>query len=89
MKRRDGIARDVSRGWWQRSCRGLRRAGGPGRWVPLLIGLGVHELSVMPQAIATTKQAVREVDSGDARALAAALQAVSADEVRSLLAPSS
>jgi multiphosphoryl transfer protein len=57
--------------------------------VPLLIGLGVHELSVVPHAIPSIKQAIREVDSGEARALAqAALRADSADDVRSLLAAS-
>ena len=58
--------------------------------VPLLIGLGVHELSVVPHAIPSIKQAIREVDSGEARELAqAALRADSADDVRALLAASS
>ena len=58
--------------------------------VPLLIGLGVDELSVVPQAIPSIKQAIREVDSGEARELAqAALRAGSADDVRALLAESS
>ena len=58
--------------------------------VPLLIGLGVHELSVVPHAIPSIKQAIREVDSGEARELAqAALRTDSADDVRALLAASS
>lgn len=35
--------------------------------VPLLIGLGVRELSVAPTAIATVKQAVRATDAGEAK----------------------
>ena len=52
----------------------------------LLIGLGVRELSVSPAAIPAVKQAVREVDSSRAEALAArALAAPDAAGVRSLL----
>jgi phosphocarrier protein FPr len=55
--------------------------------VPVLIGLGVTELSVNPPAIPTVKEAVRQVDSGSAAALAReALRLASADEVRALLA---
>ena len=55
--------------------------------VPALVGLGVTELSVNPPAIPTVKEAVRQVDSGAAAALAReALGLASADEVRALLA---
>jgi phosphoenolpyruvate-protein kinase (PTS system EI component) len=55
--------------------------------VPALVGLGVTELSVNPPAIPTVKEAVRQVDSGAAAALAReALGLGSADEVRALLA---
>jgi phosphocarrier protein FPr len=53
----------------------------------LLIGLGVRELSVGPAAVATVKQAVREVDLGRARELAvAALACPDASAVRALTA---
>ena len=55
--------------------------------VPALVGLGVTELSVNPPAIPTVKEAVRQVDSEAAAALAReALGLASADEVRALLA---
>ncbi len=51
----------------------------------LLVGLGVRELSVAPAAVATVKQAVREVDLGRARDLAAAaLACPDASAVRAL-----
>jgi phosphoenolpyruvate-protein phosphotransferase/dihydroxyacetone kinase phosphotransfer subunit len=54
--------------------------------VPLLLGLGVHELSVVPPAVAAVKQAVRETELGSARALAAlALALDSSGAVRDLL----
>ena len=54
--------------------------------VALLIGLGVRELSVAPAAVATVKQAVREVELGRARELAAAaLACPGAQAVRALL----
>ena len=54
---------------------------------PLLVGLGVRELSVAPPAVALVKQAVREVDAGGAAALAArALDAPDPAAVRALLA---
>ena len=53
---------------------------------PLLLGLGVRELSVAPAAVATVKQAVREVSLPQAEQLAAAaLTAPDADAVRALL----
>ena len=55
--------------------------------VPALVGLGVTELSVNPPAIPRVKEAVRQVDSEAAAALAReALGLASADEVRALLA---
>jgi multiphosphoryl transfer protein len=55
--------------------------------VPVLVGLGVTELSVNPPAIPATKEAVRQVDAGAATALAGeALRLASAEEVRALLA---
>ncbi|MEZ0233392.1 MAG: phosphoenolpyruvate--protein phosphotransferase [Actinomycetota bacterium] len=71
-----------------------------GRWVgvcgelagdelatPLLLGLGVRELSMAVPAIATVKDAVRSTTLVDARAIAArALRCESASEVRDLLA---
>ena len=54
--------------------------------VPLLVGLGVGELSVNPPAIPATKEAVREVDAGAAAALAnEALALDSAEDVRALV----
>jgi multiphosphoryl transfer protein len=54
--------------------------------VPLLVGLGVSELSVNPPAVPATKETVREVDAGAAAALAGeALGLDSAEEVRALV----
>ena len=54
--------------------------------VPLLVGLGVDELSVAPRAIALVKARVRELDSRHARALAEqALALDSAAAVRALV----
>jgi len=51
--------------------------------IPLLVGLGVRELSVVPAAIPFVKQAVRRVDEAAAtRWAASALDLSSADEVR-------
>jgi len=56
------------------------------RATPLLVGLGVGELSVAPGAIPTIKEAVRRADRGAARPLVdAALAAASAGDVRRLL----
>lgn len=53
---------------------------------PILLGLGVHELSVGPPAIPLVKAAVRELDSTSCRALATrALTCSSAEEVRALI----
>jgi multiphosphoryl transfer protein len=54
--------------------------------VPVLVGLGVSELSVNPPAIPATKEAVRQVDAGAAAALAdEVLRLASADDVRALV----
>jgi multiphosphoryl transfer protein len=55
--------------------------------VPVLVGLGVTELSVNPPAIPATKEAVRQVDAGAAAELVSrALRLASAEDVRALLA---
>lgn len=54
--------------------------------VPILLGLGVRELSVAPPAVGRVKRAVRAVDLEKARAIAEkALRAASAAEVRALI----
>jgi phosphoenolpyruvate-protein phosphotransferase len=54
--------------------------------VPVLVGLGVTELSANPPAIPAVKQAVRSVDSAAARRLAGeAVRLSSAAEVRALV----
>jgi phosphocarrier protein FPr len=54
--------------------------------VPILVGLGVSELSVNPPAIPSTKEAVRELDARAAADLAGeALRLVSAEDVRALV----
>jgi phosphocarrier protein FPr len=59
--------------------------------IPVLVGLGVRELSVVPTAVPMVKRAVREVDAAAAAELAReALTAPGPDEVRALLgSPSS
>ncbi|HXF74191.1 MAG TPA: phosphoenolpyruvate--protein phosphotransferase, partial [Actinomycetota bacterium] len=75
-------------------------AAGHGRWVgvcgeaageeaavPLLVGLGVRELSVAPPRIPAVKEAVRRTRAAAARELALrALELAEADEVRRLVA---
>ena len=54
--------------------------------VPLLLGLGVQELSCAPPMVPEIKAAVRRTDLAEARALAAiALRSPDADGVRALL----
>ena len=56
------------------------------RAAALLVGLGVRELSVVPHAVPTVKDAVRRLSATDSAALAAAaLEAPSAAAVRALL----
>jgi phosphocarrier protein FPr len=70
-------------GRWVGVCGGL--AGDVGA-VPILIGLGVDELSAPGPAVPAVKAAVREVDASAARALAErALECESAAAVRGLL----
>ncbi|MEV6843477.1 phosphoenolpyruvate--protein phosphotransferase [Actinoplanes sp. NPDC051411] len=53
--------------------------------VPILVGLGVHELSMAPPAIGAVKELVRTLDAKEAAALAAAaLTQPSAEAVRNL-----
>jgi len=55
--------------------------------VPVLVGLGVSELSVNPPAIPATKEAVRRIDAAAVTALAReALRLASAEDVRALFA---
>lgn len=55
--------------------------------VPILIGLGVRELSVVPAAVPALKRQVRDLDVRECAALAArALEAESAADVRALVA---
>jgi phosphocarrier protein FPr len=57
------------------------------RMVPLLLGLGVRELSVSPPNVGAVKAQVRDVDLGQAAALAAAaLGSRTAEEVLALVA---
>jgi multiphosphoryl transfer protein len=72
-----------SEGRWVGVCGEL--AGDEGT-APLLLGLGVRELSMAAPAIAAVKHAVRSTTLDDARALAArALECATADQVRSVL----
>src|SRR5262249_42132533 len=61
-------------------------AASDGTAIPLLIGLGVRELSVVPAAIPLVKQAGRRVDAAAAAAQAwTALDAPEAGHVRSMV----
>jgi len=56
------------------------------RAAPLLIGLGVDEISAAPSNVPLVKQRVREVDAGRCRSVASrALDHAEADDVRTLL----
>ncbi|MDC0713862.1 phosphoenolpyruvate--protein phosphotransferase [Stigmatella sp. ncwal1] len=73
-----------ARGRWVGLCGELA---GDALAVPLLVGLGVDELSMSVPAIASVKQALRACHAGEARVLARqALSCGSAAEVRRLLA---
>ncbi|MFZ0132174.1 MAG: phosphoenolpyruvate--protein phosphotransferase, partial [Desulfobacterales bacterium] len=53
---------------------------------PILLGLGIDELSMNPQAIPTIKQMIRSIKVSDTRALVAeALELMSAEKVSALL----
>ena len=72
-----------ARGRWVGVCGELA---GDADATPLLLGLGVRELSMGAPSIALVKRAVRTVDLSVARALAGeALGCASAGEVRELL----
>ena len=59
-------------------------AAGDPEFLPLLVGLGVDEISVSPARLAQTRRLIRSLSSQAAReALAAALHAGTADEVAS------
>ncbi|HET7088264.1 MAG TPA: phosphoenolpyruvate--protein phosphotransferase [Anaerolineae bacterium] len=69
-----------ARGKWVGVCGEM---GGDPLAVPLLVGLGVDELSMNTPAIPKAKQIIRGLDSSEARKLAqAALELGSAEEVR-------
>ena len=54
--------------------------------IPVLVGLGVRELSVSPPAVPRVKAAVRELDLGRCASLAREALAMSdADDVRKLV----
>ena len=54
--------------------------------IPVLVGLGVRELSVSPSAVPRVKAAVRELDVGRCAVLAReALTLADADDVRKLV----
>jgi multiphosphoryl transfer protein len=54
--------------------------------IPVLAGLGVHELSVAPAAVPRVKEAVRQLDVGRCAVLAgAAMSLADADDVRKLV----
>jgi phosphoenolpyruvate-protein phosphotransferase len=83
----DGVARAGLRAGRSVSvCGGL--ASDPDA-VPILIGLGIHELSAVPASIPRIKRRVRELDAARcAQLAAAALDCTSAAEVRALVARS-
>jgi phosphocarrier protein FPr len=60
--------------------------GGTAPYVPLLIGLGLRDLSVAASRLLPTKKAIREADTREAAPLAArALAASGAADVAALL----
>ncbi len=72
-----------ARGKWVGVCGEM--AGDP-LAVPLLVGLGIDELSMNPPAIPQAKQIIRALDTAEARKLAhAALELETAEEVRQML----
>ena len=58
-------------------------------WVPLMLGLGLRQLSMSPRGIPSVKEVVRSLDISDAEELARrCVTASTAEEVESLLAGS-
>ncbi|MGH8986600.1 MAG: putative PEP-binding protein, partial [Acidimicrobiia bacterium] len=79
----DGVCRAASRRVAVGVCGGVASDEAA---VPLLLGLGVRKLSVVPAAVPLVKQAVRRVDTAAADRLAAqALDTRGPNEVRALL----
>ena len=73
----------VARGIWVSVCGEM--AGDP-RFVPLLVGMGAHELSMNPSAIAPVRRLIRRLSSRDAAdVLEQALKAANADDVLDLV----
>jgi PTS hybrid protein len=63
------------------------RAGGDPGALPLLVGLGVRRVTVLPEEVARVKESIRGLDAAEARGLvASALRLDAADEVRRLAA---
>jgi phosphocarrier protein FPr len=63
------------------------RAGGDPPALALLVGLGVRQVTVLPEEVARVKESIRGLDAAEARSLAAsAVRLDSADEVRRLAA---
>ncbi|TMK53819.1 MAG: PTS-dependent dihydroxyacetone kinase phosphotransferase subunit DhaM [Actinobacteria bacterium] len=63
------------------------RAGGDPAALPLLVGLGVRQVTVLPQEVARVKESIRGLEAAGARSLATtALGLDSAEEVRRLAA---
>ena len=55
-------------------------------FAPLLIGLGIEELSMDPHSVPVVKEAIRAVKASDCRSVAkAALKLASAEEIEELL----
>ncbi|MEA4812653.1 MAG: phosphoenolpyruvate--protein phosphotransferase [Anaerolineaceae bacterium] len=70
-------------GKWAGICGEL---GGDPQAIPILVGLGLHELSMNPVAIPDAKEIVRNINMEDARQVAAkALQMESAQQVRKMM----
>lgn len=63
------------------------RAGGDPAALALLVGLGIRQVTVLPEEVARVKESIRGVDAAEARSLAAsALGLHAAEEVRRLAA---
>jgi phosphoenolpyruvate-protein kinase (PTS system EI component) len=63
------------------------RAGGDPAALALFVGLGVRQVTVLPEEVARVKESIRGLDAAEARSLAAsAVRLDSAEEVRKLAA---